>query len=150
MWCGTGICTACILSFFLKWDYNTDKQTEQWTFIACLWKELLSADRHARAASCNPPFMAALLQSVSCSHGKSDPQHQPLQDCGHSCPRSGSFLLVIEKGNVVLFGYSLLAADKLISRGRLPLPLTNTLRLFLLSAEQTLQSLCVLYFELWY
>lgn len=58
------------------------------------------------------------------------------------------FLLVIEKGNVVLFGYSLLAADKLISRGRLPLPLTNTLRLFLLSAEQTLQSLCVLYFEL--
>lgn len=58
------------------------------------------------------------------------------------------FLLAIEKGNVVLFGCSLLTADKLISCGRLPLPLTNTLRLFLLSAEQTRQSLYVLYFEL--
>lgn len=57
------------------------------------------------------------------------------------------FLLVSEKGNV-LFGYSLLTADKLISRGRLPLPLTNMLRLFFLSPEQTLQSLYVLYFEL--
>lgn len=60
------------------------------------------------------------------------------------------FLLVIEKGNVVLFGCSLLTADKLISHGRLPLLRTNMLRMFLLSAEQTLQSLYVLYFELWY
>lgn len=60
------------------------------------------------------------------------------------------FLLVTVKGNVVLFGYSLLAADKLIPHGKLPLPLTNTLRRCLLSAEQTLQSSYVLYFELRY
>lgn len=135
--------------FFLKWDCNTDKQALN---NGCLYHvfdknyfqqtgmpEQQAAMPHLWQPCCSwcPAALGSLTQSTNLC-----------RTVATAALVLHPFLLVIEKGNVVLFGCSLLAADKLISRGRLPLPRTNMLRMFLLSAEQTLQSLYVLYFEL--